>query len=275
MIKNYKYLIAILLSAGLFLVAYSIIFGVETAKGFKWLLGKYNIRSTSKWRVKSYKSKLAAIISLLIVLGILWVVSGLLEAREFSNGGSEAHLWLGCFLAPPGVWIRWVLARLNGRGIGKKGYFKWIPFGTLAANVAAASMMAALATLKAAVSLVNIICKQSLRMPSSTSHSLIFVETGKQQKLCNCGKWHTVRFTRLYEYSFNFNDRVPCHARELSPLSCLCLCSPHHRPIVRHWHSAILRSSLGKGIQSSLMHTTFLFTLLFRAKEALRPSRYQ
>ncbi|CAM8914281.1 unnamed protein product [Rhodiola kirilowii] len=140
---------------GLFLVAYSIIFGVETAKGFKWLLGKLNMKSTNKWRVKSYKSHLAVIMALLLVLCILWVVSGLLEAREFSNGGTEAQLWLGCFLAPPGVWIRWTLARFNGRGVGKKGHYKWVPFGTLTANVAAASMMAALATVKAAVNTKN------------------------------------------------------------------------------------------------------------------------
>ena len=42
--------------------------------------------------------------------------------------------------------IRWFLARLNGRGLGRAGLFKWVPFGTLAANVSASCIMAALST---------------------------------------------------------------------------------------------------------------------------------
>uniref|UniRef100_A0A7N0V0J6 Uncharacterized protein n=1 Tax=Kalanchoe fedtschenkoi TaxID=63787 RepID=A0A7N0V0J6_KALFE len=140
---------------GLFLVAGSILFGVATAKGFKGLLVELNTRSTNQWRVKSYKSHLTVMIALLLVLGVLLVASGLLDAKEFRNGGSEAQLWLACFLAPIGVWIRWTLARLNGRGIGKSGQFNWVPFGTLAANIGAASMMAALATVKKAVNTKN------------------------------------------------------------------------------------------------------------------------
>uniref|UniRef100_A0A7N1A5W4 CrcB-like protein n=1 Tax=Kalanchoe fedtschenkoi TaxID=63787 RepID=A0A7N1A5W4_KALFE len=119
---------------------------VTTAKGFKGLLGDLKSRSTNQWSLKSYKSHLAVMIALLLVLGVLLVASGLLDAKEFRNGGSEAHLWLACFLAPLGVWIRWTLTRLNGRGIGKSGQFNWVPLGTLAANIGAASMMAALAT---------------------------------------------------------------------------------------------------------------------------------
>ena len=45
-----------------------------------------------------------------------------------------------------GVWIRWFLANLNGHGLEKAGLFKWIPFGTLIANVSVACIMAALST---------------------------------------------------------------------------------------------------------------------------------
>ena len=41
-------------------------------------------------------------------------------------------------VGPTGVWIRWFLARLNGHGLGKAGLFKWIPFGTLIADVSGA-----------------------------------------------------------------------------------------------------------------------------------------
>ncbi|KAL1309927.1 hypothetical protein AAHE18_17G213800 [Arachis hypogaea] len=115
---------------GLFLVGFSIIVGIETAKGFKWLLNKLNMCSGS---------------------GILWGVSGALLKAKFKNGGSGAELWFACMVGPVGVWIRWFLARLNGRGLGRAGLFKWMPFGTLIANVSAACVMAALSTVKEAV----------------------------------------------------------------------------------------------------------------------------
>lgn len=141
---------------GLFLAAYSIIFGVETAKGFRWLLKRSGRGSSiSNWRVDSYKRHLIALLVLMLMWIGLWVTSGTLERKEFKDGGSEAQLWLACFFGPLGVWIRWWLARLNGRGLGKAGFYKWIPFGTLAANVSAACVMAALATVKKAVNTKN------------------------------------------------------------------------------------------------------------------------
>ncbi|GAB4834872.1 hypothetical protein Ancab_033141 [Ancistrocladus abbreviatus] len=143
---------------GLFLAAYSIIFGVEIAQGFRWLVrrikkdslndtGCFNIKS----RVDSCKHQLVVIIALMLMWGSLWVMSVILEKKEFKNGSSGAQLWLACLVSPLSVWIRWWLARLNGRGLGKLGWFKWIPFGTLAANVSATCVMAALATIKKAV----------------------------------------------------------------------------------------------------------------------------
>ncbi|KAJ4700633.1 hypothetical protein OWV82_023982 [Melia azedarach] len=114
---------------GLFLAAYSIIFGVEIAKGFRWLLlrNKETPNFNSNWRVDSRKRHFAAMLVFMLMLAALWI------------------------LRPFGVWIRWFLARLNGRGIGKAGTLKWVPFGTLIANVSAAWVMAALATVKKAV----------------------------------------------------------------------------------------------------------------------------
>ncbi|KAJ9166627.1 hypothetical protein P3X46_021347 [Hevea brasiliensis] len=143
---------------GLFLAAYSIKFGIGTAKCFKSLLKRLNRRESkisSNWRVDNRKRHLAVMAILVLMLGFLWIVSGTLLKKEFNSGSSRAQLWLACLLAAPGVWIRWFLARLNGRGLGKTGHLRWVPFGTLIANVSAACIMAALATLKKEVHTKN------------------------------------------------------------------------------------------------------------------------
>ncbi|KAJ4825373.1 hypothetical protein Tsubulata_017296 [Turnera subulata] len=137
---------------GLFLAAYSIKFGVGTAKCFKMLLERNNWSVTSStWKVDNRNRHMAITVLLVLMLGLLWSLSGILLKEEFNKNRNAAELWLGCIVAAPGVWIRWFLARLNGRGIGKAGFLKWVPFGTLIANVSAACIMAALATLKEAV----------------------------------------------------------------------------------------------------------------------------
>ncbi|XP_010063995.2 fluoride export protein 1 [Eucalyptus grandis] len=142
---------------GLFLAAYSIEFGVETAKGFRWLMEKRPANSSNgisakSWTLNSRERHLSIILVMALLLGSLWALSATMLKHEFGNGGSEAQLWLGCAVGPVGVWIRWFLARLNGRGLGKSGLLKWVPFGTLIANVSAACVMAALSTTKKAVS---------------------------------------------------------------------------------------------------------------------------
>ena len=146
----------------MFLAAYSIKFGIGTAKCFKSVLNRLNkseTKTSSNWRVDSRKRHLAVMATLVLMLGILWGLSGRMLKEEFNSGSSGAQLWLACLVAAPGVWIRWFLARLNGRGLGKAGYLKWVPFGTLIANVSAACIMAGLATLKKAVSSKS--CKSS------------------------------------------------------------------------------------------------------------------
>ncbi|GAB4834863.1 hypothetical protein Ancab_033132 [Ancistrocladus abbreviatus] len=134
------------------------VLGYLIAEGFRWLvrrIKKDSLNDTgcfkSKSRVDSCKNQLVVIIALMLMQGSLWVMSVILEKKEFKNGSSGAQLWLACLVGPLGVWIRWWLARLNGRGLGKQGWFKWIPFGTLAANVSVACVMAALTTIKKAV----------------------------------------------------------------------------------------------------------------------------
>ncbi|XP_059630788.1 fluoride export protein 1-like [Cornus florida] len=143
---------------GLILVFGSIIIGIDSAKGFRWLLKRLNkspeqgICNTKRnWKVNNCKRHLAVLVVLVLMLGLLWGVSGTLLKKEFDSGSSGAQLWLACMVGPPGVWIRWWLARLNGRGLGRAGLLKWIPFGTLIANVSAACVMAALAIVKEVV----------------------------------------------------------------------------------------------------------------------------
>ncbi|KAK4276762.1 hypothetical protein QN277_014873 [Acacia crassicarpa] len=143
---------------GLFLVGFSIIFGIETAKGFRWLIiwlkmrsGKGSCNSERSRKVVSCKRQFAVMVVLLIILGFLWGLSSRLVRSEFKHGESEAELWLACLVGPLGVWIRWFLARLNGRGIGRARLLKWIPYGTLIANVSAACVMSALAIVKKSV----------------------------------------------------------------------------------------------------------------------------
>ncbi|KAK9131790.1 hypothetical protein Scep_011318 [Stephania cephalantha] len=143
---------------GLAIAHWSIWLGVETAEGLKWYLerrssGSENGAPTPRknFRVDSMKRHLAVIIVLVIMLVLLWGFSGALLKYRLDDEDTSAELWLACIVGPPGVWVRWFLARLNGRGLGKKGSFKWIPFGTLAANVLAAALMAALSTVRKAV----------------------------------------------------------------------------------------------------------------------------
>ncbi|KAK9713836.1 hypothetical protein RND81_06G054400 [Saponaria officinalis] len=137
---------------GLILAAGSISFGIETAEGFKWFLRRYGKGlGIRKCRLNRFKCSLLILVLLVLMWAGLWTTSGILEKGKFKDGGSGAQLWLACFVGPLGVWIRWWLARLNGRGVGKAGLWKWVPFGTLIANVSAACVMAALATVKKAV----------------------------------------------------------------------------------------------------------------------------
>ncbi|XP_076919478.1 fluoride export protein 1-like [Bidens hawaiensis] len=132
---------------GLFLVAYSFIFGVETAKGLKWAFNRTNL--SSKCQVKySTTSQTILIVVMVTMLGWLWGVSVTLLMKDFNTDSSTAHLWLGCIVGPLGVWIRFYLAQLNGQGVGRTQMMKWMPFGTLIANVTAACIMAAFATMK-------------------------------------------------------------------------------------------------------------------------------
>lgn len=85
-----------------------------------------------------------SLIFFLATSGTLWVGAVVLTVID-TRSISRRRLWLGCVVGPPGVWARWLLARLNGQGIGPKRALKWLPVGTLLTNLVASSLEAVLA----------------------------------------------------------------------------------------------------------------------------------
>ncbi|KAG2550422.1 hypothetical protein PVAP13_9KG341600 [Panicum virgatum] len=149
---------------GMFIVNESITVGAETGERLRSLILKYIKGRCSighkydweHWRVDTRTKQSVLLSVMMIVMSFLWVLSialAVVKVRSLSDG---AVLWMGCSVAPPGVWLRWYLARLNGQGIGKHQSFKWLPIGTLAANVLAAGIMAALAVTSKAVWYIQI-----------------------------------------------------------------------------------------------------------------------
>ncbi|XP_020095039.1 fluoride export protein 1-like [Ananas comosus] len=139
---------------GMFIVNESITIGVESAEALrKWLLQQFNKSLTNfkskleQWRVEMRIQNIAVIILLFLAMLAIWFLFGALAILKLHSLADETVLWWGCTVGPPGVWVRWYLARLNGQGLGEKRYFKWLPIGTLCANVLAASLMAVLAIL--------------------------------------------------------------------------------------------------------------------------------
>jgi fluoride exporter len=143
----------------MFIVNESITVGAETGERLRSLILKY-IREKSlighkydweHWRVNT-RAKQSVLLSVMIILmSFFWILSIVLTVVKMHSLGDGAVLWMGCSVAPPGVWLRWYLARLNGQGIGKQRSLKWLPTGTLVANVLAAGIMAVLAVTSKAV----------------------------------------------------------------------------------------------------------------------------
>ncbi|XXG49680.1 hypothetical protein AAC387_Pa02g3788 [Persea americana] len=139
-------------STDILLVVSCIYVGVATAKGFRWLHIRLGTCTKSSCKVDFKILRSAILLLLILLLSLLWAVSIALLKTRIEAQKTSAQLWLACIVGPPGVWLRWFLAGYNGRGFGRAGSMKWVPFGTLTANVLAAIIMAGLATIKKAVS---------------------------------------------------------------------------------------------------------------------------
>lgn len=143
---------------GMSVVGASILVGVSSAEGLRRIFsGWFDKRSgrdrcsLRNLRVHSFNRHMMVMTLMLLLWGLLWALSGVLTRNKLDSLTNGAVLWLGCLVGPPGVWTRWYLARLNGQGLGRKRRLKWLPIGTLAANIFAACLMAALATISKAV----------------------------------------------------------------------------------------------------------------------------
>ncbi|KAG8092609.1 hypothetical protein GUJ93_ZPchr0012g20542 [Zizania palustris] len=146
---------------GMFIVNESITVGAETGERLRgWILKCIREKSSvgskcdwEHWRVDTRTKHSMLLAAMVILLSLLWILSIVLAIVKVHSLADGAVLWLGCSVAPPGVWLRWYMARLNGGGIGigKHRHLKWLPFGTLAANVLAAAIMAALSVTAKAV----------------------------------------------------------------------------------------------------------------------------
>lgn len=147
------------LAAGFFIVNESFRYGVASADYLRGhLLNLFGETPDSptfipeRWAVRRPGQHAAAMTAALLLLCSLWGVSGAMTGTSLDGLREGAVLWVACLAAPPGVWLRWYLARFNGRGLGKKGALKWLPIGTMAANVLAALAMGALSTVDKEVS---------------------------------------------------------------------------------------------------------------------------
>ena len=129
----------------------SLLVGIDSAKLLRLSCMCMKRDGTSRnWRKKwgffdnVHRHKISLVVFLAISI-ILWVAALVLTVIDV-NSTVRRILWLSCVVGPPGVWARWLLARLNGQGIGRNQYLKWLPIGTLLTNVIASTLEAVLAT---------------------------------------------------------------------------------------------------------------------------------
>ncbi|KAL3689333.1 hypothetical protein R1sor_015642 [Riccia sorocarpa] len=146
---------------GMELAQVSLIIGVDSAKLMCKILERINhirdrrgLKPLQAPSPDNTRRRYCSLLIFTLVGGGLWVGSLVLTIFDRSSR-SRRTLWLACVVAPPGVWMRWYFARLNGQGIGQKHLMRWLPVGTLLVNVVASSMEAGLATVEAAVENYN------------------------------------------------------------------------------------------------------------------------
>ncbi|XP_057821503.1 uncharacterized protein LOC131034124 isoform X2 [Cryptomeria japonica] len=131
---------------GMELAQMSLALGIESAKIVAYTRNQIKKQQLGLTCIPSsvyYHYHLYGFIMFMFIFGILWVGSLLLSLFNFISH-HEKKLWIACVVGPFGVWIRWFMARLNGKGIGAQKHFKWLPIGTLLTNLIASIIMASL-----------------------------------------------------------------------------------------------------------------------------------
>ncbi|XP_024367354.1 uncharacterized protein [Physcomitrium patens] len=140
----------------------SLLVGIDSATFLKsGLMHPKRVRIRRGWQ-KHWNSspetlhrRKAGMLVFLAISIILWAACLVLTVTDV-NSYVRRRLWLACMVGPPGVWSRWLLARLNGQGIGRNHHLKWLPIGTLLTNLIASTLEAVLAVV---ILVVCIDCK--------------------------------------------------------------------------------------------------------------------
>lgn len=137
---------------GMAIAQLSLLAGIDSAKGLKWAIGKLQqhgvkneVKGIRRLSPDNNRRRMVSFMVFAFTTVCLWGAALALLIK----GGSPQKvriLWLACIVAPPGVWSRWHLARFNGKGLG--GRLKWLPVGTLLANLLAATLEAVLSFLQ-------------------------------------------------------------------------------------------------------------------------------
>ncbi|CAM6128215.1 unnamed protein product [Calypogeia fissa] len=145
------------LLVGVYMAQMSLVVGEDSARLLHKILQLMNEqrgrKGLGKWQMPppdNLHRRMASLVLFVFFGGGLWVASVVLTLMD-TNSLSRRTLWLACWVAPPGVWMRWYFARLNGRGIGAKHYQRWFPLGTFLVNVTASSLEAGLTSVNSAV----------------------------------------------------------------------------------------------------------------------------
>ncbi|XP_024523609.1 fluoride export protein 2-like isoform X2 [Selaginella moellendorffii] len=121
------------LLVGMELSMMSLLVGMQSAEWFRSLLIWLKLTEVAADNVQR---KLKGLLIFLTTALVLWTLFLSLGVEDINNL-ERRTLWLACVLSPPGVWLRWLLARHNGKGLGHSKTLRWIPWGTLAANLLA------------------------------------------------------------------------------------------------------------------------------------------
>ncbi|CAI5471683.1 unnamed protein product [Closterium sp. Yama58-4] len=130
----------------------SLMAGIDLADGIKWQIKRANDRRTARGkpplrapRADHFDRRWASLL-LFFCLSVFLVTAAAIGTALDDWSSKTRRLWYACVVAAPGAWLRWYLSWLNGGAVGKGRWWQWVPVGTVAANVSASVLEAALST---------------------------------------------------------------------------------------------------------------------------------
>ncbi|CAI5975020.1 unnamed protein product [Closterium sp. NIES-65] len=130
----------------------SLMAGIDLADGIKWQIKRANDRRTAHGkpplrapRGDHFDRRWASLL-LFFCLSVFLVTAAAIGTALDDWSSKTRRLWFACVVAAPGAWLRWYLSWLNGGAVGKGRWWQWVPVGTVAANVSASVLEAALST---------------------------------------------------------------------------------------------------------------------------------